>query len=85
LRSSASSFFQLQKNCLLTLCSDRILHESRFDFHLLATLVMNDLQIYTDLAIIQPGVAILSLLTTRVSKEKQNFQSTLREMCFYPA
>jgi len=30
---------------------------------------MHNLQIYTDLAIMQPGVAILSLLTTRVSKE----------------
>lgn len=28
---------------------------------------MNDLHNYTDLTIIQPGVAILSLLTTRVS------------------
>jgi hypothetical protein len=53
----------------LTLCSDRILHEPVFNFYLLATLVMHNLQIYTDLAIMQPGVAILSLLTTRVSKE----------------
>ncbi|CAM2719778.1 unnamed protein product [Rotaria socialis] len=58
---------QLQKNCLLTLCSDRILHEPRFNFYLLATLVMHNLQNYMDLAIIQPGVAILSLLTTRLT------------------
>ena len=51
------------------MCSDRILHEPNFDFYLLATLVMNNLQNYTDLAIIQPGVAILSLLTTRVNTD----------------
>jgi hypothetical protein len=44
------------------------LHEPQFEFYLLATLVMNNLQHCTDLAIIQPGVAILSLLTTRVSQ-----------------
>jgi len=32
---------------------------------------MNNLQTYTDLAIIQPGVAILSLLTTRVSQNEK--------------
>jgi hypothetical protein len=32
---------------------------------------MNNLQNYTDLAIIQPGVAILSLLTTRVSQNEK--------------
>jgi len=58
---------QMQKNCLLTLCSDRILHEPIFDFYRLATLVMKTLQNYTDLAIIQPAVAILSLLTTRLT------------------
>jgi hypothetical protein len=36
---------------------------------------MNDLQHYTDLAIIQPGVAILSLLTTRVSSYTLYFTS----------
>ena len=50
----------------MTLCSDRILHEPNFNFSLLASLVMNNLQNYTDLAIIQPGVAVLALLTTRV-------------------
>jgi hypothetical protein len=50
----------------LTLCSDRILHEPNFNFFLLASLVMKNLQNYTDLAIIQPGVAVLALLTTRV-------------------
>ena len=58
---------QLHKNCLLTLCSDRILHEPRFNFYRLAKLVMKDMHKYIDLAIIQPGVAILSLLTTRLS------------------
>lgn len=58
---------QLHKNCLLTLCSDRLLHEPRFNFYRLAILVMNDMHKYIDLAIIQPGVAILSLLTTRLS------------------
>ncbi|CAF1535141.1 unnamed protein product [Adineta ricciae] len=58
---------QLQKNCILILCSDRILHEAHFKFHLLATLVMQNLHNYTDLAIIQTGVAILSLLTTRLT------------------
>lgn len=58
---------QLHKNCLLTLCSDRILHEPRFHFYRLAKLVMNDIHKYHDLAIIQPSVAILSLLTTRLS------------------
>ncbi len=60
---------QLQKNCLLTLCSDRILHEPNFRFYLLASLVMKNLQNYADLAIIQPGVAILALLTTRVRRK----------------
>jgi len=58
---------QLQKNCLLTLCSDRILHEPNFNFYALATLVMRNLQNYTDLPIIQPGVAVLALLTTRLT------------------
>lgn len=49
------------------MCSDRILHEPTFHFYLLASLVMKNLQNYTDLAIIQPGVAVLALLTTRVS------------------
>jgi hypothetical protein len=53
----------------LTLCSDRILHEPNFYFYLLASLVMNNLQNYSDLAIIQPGVAVLALLTTRVRGE----------------
>jgi hypothetical protein len=35
---------------------------------------MNNLQNYTDLAIIQPGVAILSLLTTRVSQDKNRYK-----------
>ena len=61
---------QLHKNCLLTLCSDRILHEPRFHFYRLAKLVMIDLHKYHDLVIIQPSVAILSLLTTRLSIEE---------------
>jgi len=35
-------------------------------------LVMKNLQNYTDLAIIQPGVAVLALLTTRVSTLKSS-------------
>ncbi|CAF3632366.1 unnamed protein product [Rotaria socialis] len=61
---------QLQKNCLLALCSDRILHEPNFNFFLLASLVMNNLQNHTDSAIIQPGVAILALLTSRLTVEE---------------
>jgi hypothetical protein len=62
-----------------------MLHEPHFNFYLLAKLVMNDLRNYTDLAIIQPGVAILSLLTTRVSFKYDNrdvkfaFQLTINE------
>lgn len=71
-KENFSSRFQLQKNCLLTLCSDRILHEPKFDFYRLASLVMINLQNSTDLAIIQPGVAILALLTTRVKRSERN-------------
>ncbi|CAM4747380.1 unnamed protein product [Rotaria magnacalcarata] len=61
---------QLQKNCLLALCSDRILHEPNFNFFLLASLVMSNLQNHTDSAIIQPGVTILTLLTSRLTVEE---------------
>ncbi|UJR15422.1 hypothetical protein I4U23_002367 [Adineta vaga] len=74
------NYQQLQKNCLLTLCSDRILHEPCFKFCLLAKLVMQNLQNYTDLGIIQPGMAILSLLTTRLTIDECTQLGTIKNL-----
>lgn len=54
--------FQLQKNTLLTLCSDRILHDISFDKYRCARLVLDSLCAFNEPAVNRMSVAICSVL-----------------------
>ncbi|XP_035214412.1 protein zyg-11 homolog B-like isoform X1 [Stegodyphus dumicola] len=58
---------QLQKNTLLTLCSDRMLVDVSFDRYHCAELVMNSLMAFDDPAMNRMSVAICSILAARIS------------------
>ncbi|KAM9719608.1 protein zyg-11 homolog isoform 2-T2 [Menidia menidia] len=58
---------QVQKNCLLALCSDYILQEVPFDKYLAATLVINWLSSYEDLTLQRMAVAVISILVGKLS------------------
>ncbi|XP_021002485.1 protein zyg-11 homolog [Parasteatoda tepidariorum] len=58
---------QLQKNALLTLCSDRMLQDVTFDRYHCAELVMNSLLTFDDPAMNRMSVAICSILAARIS------------------
>ncbi|XP_055931857.1 protein zyg-11 homolog B-like [Argiope bruennichi] len=58
---------QLQKNALLTLCSDRMLQDVSFNRYHCAELVMNSLMIFDDPAMNRMSVAICSILAARIS------------------
>ncbi|XP_054723856.1 protein zyg-11 homolog B-like [Uloborus diversus] len=58
---------QLQKNTLLTLCSDRMLQDVTFDRYHCAELVMNSLMAFDDPAMNRMSVAICSILAARIS------------------
>ncbi|XP_068196859.1 protein zyg-11 homolog [Antennarius striatus] len=60
---------QVQKNCLLALCSDYILSDVPFDKYLAATLVINWLSRYEDPNLQRMAVAIVSLLVAKLSTE----------------
>lgn len=53
---------QLQKNTLLTLCSDRILHDISFDKYRCARLVLDSLCAFNEAAVNRMSVAICSVL-----------------------
>lgn len=58
--------FQLQKNGLLTLCSDRILQEVSFDRYRCAKLVLEALCHFEDDSMDRMAVAICSILAAKV-------------------
>ncbi|XP_030757278.1 protein zyg-11 homolog [Sitophilus oryzae] len=62
--------FQLQKNSLLTLCSDRILQEVNFDRYRCARLVLDALCGFEDMNMDRMAVAICSILASKVSTEE---------------
>ncbi|XP_021927398.1 protein zyg-11 homolog B-like isoform X2 [Zootermopsis nevadensis] len=59
--------YQLQKNTLLTLCSDRILQDVAFDKYRCARLVMDCLCAFDDPSMIRMSVAICSILAAKIS------------------
>lgn len=61
---------QLQKNCLLSLCSDRILQEVPFNRFEAAKLVMQWLCNYEDQNMQRMAVAIISILAAKLSTEQ---------------
>ncbi|XP_047483530.1 protein zyg-11 homolog B-like [Penaeus chinensis] len=58
---------QLQKNGLLTLCCDRILHEVSFDKYWCARLVLDCLLTFNDSSTDRMAVAICSILAAKIS------------------
>lgn len=58
---------QLQKNGLLTLCCDRILHEVSFDKYWCAQLVLDCLLTFNDPSTDRMAVAICSILAAKIS------------------
>lgn len=58
---------QLQKNTLLTLCSDRILQDVTFDRYHCARLVMDSLVAFDDPSMNRMSVAICSILAAKIS------------------
>ncbi|XP_025110002.1 protein zyg-11 homolog B-like [Pomacea canaliculata] len=61
---------QLQKNALLTLCSDRILQDVTFDRFHCAKLVMECLCAFEDISMNRMSVAICSILAAKISTEQ---------------
>ncbi|XP_065349750.1 protein zyg-11 homolog [Cloeon dipterum] len=59
--------YQLQKNTLLTLCSDRILQDVKFDKFRCARLVMECLCAFDDASMNRMSVAICSILAAKIS------------------
>lgn len=59
--------FQLHKNALLTLCSDRILQDIKFDRFMCARLVLDGLCYFDEVNMDRMGVAICSILAAKVS------------------
>ncbi|XP_048509756.1 protein zyg-11 homolog B-like isoform X2 [Athalia rosae] len=67
---SFPNHYQLQKNTLLTLCSDRILQEVTFDKYRCARLVMNCLSAFDDASMNRMSVAICSILAAKISTDE---------------
>uniref|UniRef100_UPI00358DF7B0 protein zyg-11 homolog B-like n=1 Tax=Myxine glutinosa TaxID=7769 RepID=UPI00358DF7B0 len=65
---------QLQKNCLLSLCSDRILQDVPFDRFEAAKLVMQWLCKHEDQNMQRMAVAIISILAAKSSNPPQQLQ-----------
>uniref|UniRef100_A0A668A907 Zyg-11 family member, cell cycle regulator, like n=2 Tax=Myripristis murdjan TaxID=586833 RepID=A0A668A907_9TELE len=61
---------QVQKNCLLALCSDYILQDVPFDKYLAAKLVMNWLSTHEDPTLQRMAVAVISILVAKLSTEE---------------
>lgn len=59
--------YQLQKNGLLTLCSDRILQEVSFDRFRCARLVLDSLCVFDEINMNRMSVAICSILAAKIS------------------
>jgi len=71
---------QLQKNVLLTICSDRILQEVNFDKYRCAKLVLDCLCSWQDHSMNRMSVAICSILAAKISTEQT---STLGSQASY--
>ncbi|XP_028988285.1 protein zyg-11 homolog isoform X2 [Betta splendens] len=61
---------QVQRNCLLALCSDYILQDIPFDKYLAATLVINWLSDHEEPALQRMAVAVISILVAKLSTEE---------------
>uniref|UniRef100_UPI0037E7993A protein zyg-11 homolog n=1 Tax=Semicossyphus pulcher TaxID=241346 RepID=UPI0037E7993A len=61
---------QVQKNCLLALCSEYILQDVPFDKYLAATLVINWLSSHEDPTLQRMAVAVISILVAKLSTEE---------------
>ncbi|KAL6104190.1 uncharacterized protein ACO6RY_13962 [Pungitius sinensis] len=61
---------QVQKNCLMALCSDYILQDVLFDKYLAATLVINWLRGHEDAPLQRMAVAVVSILVAKLSTEE---------------
>ncbi|XP_030259314.1 protein zyg-11 homolog isoform X4 [Sparus aurata] len=61
---------QVQKNCLLALCSDYILQDVPFDKYLAAMLVINWLSRHEDPILQRMAVAVISILVAKLSTEE---------------
>ncbi|XP_072543161.1 protein zyg-11 homolog [Salminus brasiliensis] len=61
---------QIQKNCLLSLCSDHILQTAPFNRYEAVKQVMNCLSLYEDLTLQRMSVAVVSLLISKLSVEE---------------
>lgn len=71
---------QLQKNALLTLCSDRILQEVNFDRYKASKMVMDCLFVFDDHSITRMAVAICSILAAKISTVQTTWLGTKRNM-----
>ncbi|KAM8839028.1 protein zyg-11 homolog isoform 1-T1 [Synchiropus picturatus] len=58
---------QVQKNCMLALCSDYILQEVNFDRYLASTLVINWLSSHEEQTLQRMAVAVISILVAKLS------------------
>ncbi|XP_036941028.1 protein zyg-11 homolog isoform X2 [Acanthopagrus latus] len=61
---------QVQKNCLLALCSDYILQDVPFDKYLAAMLVINWLSSHEEPTLQRMAVAVISILVAKLSTEE---------------
>ncbi|KAM3866052.1 protein zyg-11 homolog [Diretmus argenteus] len=61
---------QVQKNCLLALCSDYILQDVPFDKYAAAKLVINWLSSHEDATLQRMAVAVISILVAKLSTEE---------------
>jgi Zyg-11 family protein len=64
---------QLQKNALLTLCSDRILQDVTFDRFKCTSLVMDTLVGFKETSMNRMAVAIASILASKISTSETSF------------
>uniref|UniRef100_A0A671NM25 Protein zyg-11 homolog n=1 Tax=Sinocyclocheilus anshuiensis TaxID=1608454 RepID=A0A671NM25_9TELE len=71
---------QLQKNCLLSLCSDRILQEVPFNRFEAAKLVMQWLCNHEDQNMQRMAVAIISILAAKVSRCSRHLRTGLTQL-----
>ncbi|XP_071485050.1 protein zyg-11 homolog B-like [Diadema antillarum] len=71
---------QLQKNALLTLCSDRILQEVNFDRYRASKMVMDCLFVFDDPSMTRMSVAICSILAAKISTVQTTMLGTKRNM-----
>ncbi|XP_038068672.1 protein zyg-11 homolog B-like [Patiria miniata] len=71
---------QLQKNALLTLCSDRILQDVSFDRYRASKMVMDCLFVFDDAPMTRMSVAICSILAAKISTEQTTLLGTKRNM-----